>query len=215
MLFGLLYGLDVASNDEAALLLWKRHTRLRSEVLSLLPALKLRLRVGNTPAGLKEDVPLRLHGRYLTDEIMAAVDQRSMKGELYRAQGGVVLNKPYRYDLLLTTLDKSAKSKTPHLQYEDRVLGPRRFQWQSQAGTLRDSDPGRRHTMHDDPSVGVTPVLFVREHEEDERGLAEPYWFLGPVRCVRFEGERPITVTWDLGFDMPEELLLLARAAVA
>jgi superfamily II DNA or RNA helicase/HKD family nuclease len=215
MCFGLLYGLDVASKDEGALALWKQHSVLKSEVLAILPALKLRQNVGNTPGGLQGDVPLRLHGRYLTDEIMVAVNHRSKEGELFRPQGGVVLNKTYRYDLLLTTLDKSEKSKTPHLQYEDRVLGPRRFQWQSQAGTRRDSETGRRHTSHNDPSVQVTPVMFVRELETDERNLAVPYFFLGPARCVRAEGERPITITWDLDFDMPEELLLAARAAVA
>ena len=90
-------------------------------------------------------------------------------------------------------------------------MGPRRFHWQSQAGTTRASSAGRRHL---DPAI--VPLLFVREADKDERGLGMGYRFLGAVAREDALGERPMSITYRLlDADMPADLLLSSRAAVA
>jgi len=160
-------------------------------------------------ASLPGNVPLHLHARYRTEEIAAAFELRSKDGVIYVPQMGVVPAGPF--DLLLVTLDKAAKKKLPHLQYRDYALSPRLFHWQSQASTTRDSNAGRRHL-----DGKVIPLLFVREQSKDDRGLGVPYRFLGAARRVDDAGERPISITFELlDGDIPADLLMVARAAVA
>lgn len=111
------------------------------------------------------------------------------------------------------TLDKSTKTKFPHLQYRDYAISESTFHWESKAQTTTQSEQGQRHINAD--KKGVTPVLLVRRRSNDERGLAEPYILLGPVKYVRHEGERPIAVTWQLETPMPAELLHEARPVIA
>lgn len=46
-------------------------------------------------------------------------------------------------------------------------------------------------------------LLFVRQHPEDDRGNTSPYLFLGRVRYVSHESERPMRITWKLDVPMP------------
>ena len=55
-------------------------------------------------------------------------------------------------------------------------------------------------------------LLVVREQKENEYGTA-PYLFLGPVRYVTHEGERPIAITWKLIHAMPTDFYQLATVA--
>lgn len=211
MLLVQIYGSLIASDAAAALRLLRTHARLRVDLAELVAALRARTEVipAAPPSSLAEDVPLHLNARYRTEEIAAAFDLRSRDGRLYTPQMGVV---PVgNHDLLLVTLDKGAKKKLPHLQYRDYALSPRLFHWQSQASTTRDSAAGRRHM---DPAV--VPLLFVREASKDDRGLGVPYRFLGAAQRVDDRGERPISITYELtDGEMPADLLLVARAAVA
>jgi superfamily II DNA or RNA helicase len=211
MLLVLLYGSRTASSINNAVGELSRHQRLKLELRELRACLAARSAVIPTSASprLPIDCPLHLHAHYRTEEIAAAFDLRSRDGILYTPQMGVV--PAGRHDLLLVTLDKGAKKKMPHLQYRDYALSPRLFHWQSQASTTRDSPAGRRHLGAD-----VMPLIFVREASKDERGLGMPYRFLGAGRRVDDQGERPISVTYELlDGDIPPDLLTVARAAVA
>ena len=48
--------------------------------------------------------------------------------------------------------------------------------------------------------------LFVRAGRKDDRGT-QPYAYLGPVRYVRHQGERPMQIVWDLERPMPAWVL--------
>jgi hypothetical protein len=85
--------------------------------------------------------------------------------------------------------------------------------WQSQAGTRLASRLGQRHVNH--AALGVTPILLVRKAPRDERGLPLPYQLLGPTRCLRHEGERPISIVWRLVEEMPAALWRAAKATSA
>ncbi len=210
MLFALVYELKTASRLEEALGRFGKDRTLRAEVGELVALLRTETRLVPRDLPLHPDIPLVGHARYLTDELAAAFGLRSKEGVLYRSQSGVVAA-PGGHELLMTTLDKEQKKNTPHLQYEDYALSPNEFHWQSQARTLVDSTQGRRHVQH--RAEGVTPVLLVRERENDERGLAMGFRYLGPLQHVRHEGERPISVVWKLAAPMPAQLFLAAQVA--
>jgi superfamily II DNA or RNA helicase/HKD family nuclease len=212
MIVAVLYELDHGSDLQASLHSLRAHPLLRAELRELVPVMRERSRVvpaRATSQKLPPEVPLHLHGRYLTEEILAAFDKRSKEGKLYIPGAGVVPHQTY--DFLLVTLDKSGKTKLPHLQYEDYALSPELFHWQSQAATTVDSAAGRRHL---DPNV--VPLLFVREVAKDERGLAVAYRFLGAVKREEHRGERPISIVYRLvDGAMPAELLARTRAVIA
>ena len=46
-------------------------------------------------------------------------------------------------------------------------------------------------------------LLFVRRSKRDDRGITRPFLFLGPVRYVSHEGERPMSITWQLDHPVP------------
>jgi superfamily II DNA or RNA helicase/HKD family nuclease len=211
MLVAILYGLDHGSDLLASLRRLRSHALLRAELRELVPVLRARSRVVpacSSSEKLPSEVPLHLHGRYLTEEILAAFDKRSKEGKLYVPGAGVV---PHgAYDFLLVTIDKSGKTRLPHLQYEDYALSPVLFHWQSQAATTVDSTAGRRHL-----NPQVVPLLFVREVAKDERGLAVGYRFLGAAKLEEHRGERPISIVYRLvDGAMPPEVLARTRAAV-
>jgi hypothetical protein len=213
MLFGIIYGVESASNEDRCVAALRRHERLRVELSELLPVLWSRIDVnGREATKLPGEIPLQLHARYRTEEIAAAFDLRTKDGLLYRPQVGTL--DPHvpgaKLDLHLITLDKSAQHKVPHLQYRDYAISPTLFHWQSQASTRRDSASGRRHLAPD-----TTAVLFVREVSKDDRGLGGVYRFLGTAKRVDDKGERPISVTYRLlDGEIPGDFLAISRSAV-
>jgi hypothetical protein len=56
-------------------------------------------------------------------------------------------------------------------------------------------------------------LLFVRETQEQANGVAEPYWFLGPVMLESAGGERPMQIVWQMLHSMPAQLYRVATVA--
>ena len=63
--------------------------------------------------------------------------------------------------------------------------------------------------MHD----GITPLLFVRESRRDDFGNTAPYFFLGPARYERHQGERPMNVIWAMEEPIPQDWMRRLRVA--
>ena len=100
--------------------------------------------------------------------------------------------------ILLTTLKKGSLSAGNH--YDDRFLSATRLQWQSQTQTRRDSKHGRILSGHL-PNSQVH--LFVRSEKLRETKAA-PFLYLGIPQFSGWQGDKPITVEWDLGEPIPE-----------
>lgn len=102
--------------------------------------------------------------------------------------------------VLLTTLNKGSLSSGNH--YEDRFTGPTRMQWQSQTQTRRESEQGLTLSGQ---KPGARVFLFVRgEKMRDSR--AAPFIYCGQPKFLSWEGERPITIQWELADPLPEHL---------
>jgi superfamily II DNA or RNA helicase/HKD family nuclease len=209
MLFAVLYGKELAPSGDAWAA-WERHSALREELASLVGVLRTRNALLPHPHVLEPSVPLVLHGRYLGVELSAAFDQRTQKDHFRDYYTGVVATgRDGRYDMLLVTLDKDSGVKE-HLRYRDFPLNETRFHWQSRADTAQSSRQGGRH-LGRDPEC--TPLLFVRERNDDRPGVTMAFQYLGPVTADAFSGERPITIEWKLAHPLP--LALLRRGRIA
>lgn len=110
-------------------------------------------------------------------------------------QGFVVLEDRV---FLLVTLEKGGLNKDH--RYEDRFLSPERFAWQSQNKTAQEGKHGR--LIRDHREAGAEVHLFVRKRKVID-GKAAPFVYCGTVDFVSWEGDRPISVVWNLREPVP------------
>jgi hypothetical protein len=103
---------------------------------------------------------------------------------------------------LLVTLDKSGKSSD--FQYKDRFLSPTLVQWESQNRTRRDDAHGRLISGH--KTQGIPIHLFVRKTSKIAGGGSAPFVYCGGVDFVDWDGDKPITVRWQLPEPIPQKL---------
>jgi hypothetical protein len=210
MLFVILYGKTLSADDAAAWARWTSEQAVRGEIGALIPVLRKENAFIAEPHAIDPEVPLALHARYHGQELSAAFDDRT-KTEAFRDYyTGVESVDAGRFDLLLVTLEKGASTKE-HLRYRDFPLHERRFHWQSKARTTRSDREGRRHLTP--AAEGCTPLLFVRERDDDRPGVTMAFRYLGPVHPDGDKGERPITIEWRLTYAMPAALLEVGRIA--
>ena len=94
-------------------------------------------------------------------------------------------------------------------RYKDRFLSRDVFEWQSQNRTQRDSGTGEKFQNH--VALGITIHLFIRKHSKIE-GRGAPFFYCGPVEFIDWEGDKPITVRWQLSEPVPDSLWPVLRA---
>ena len=183
--------------------LWP-HGAVRSELVELLECLDARVR--RRTWGWRGEVPLRVHGSYSLDEIMAGMGATTKKtGAIYRPRGqGVYYSHTHRADLFFVTLQKEERDYSPTTLYDDYVVSPDTVHWESQGGTHEHTDTGHRYIHHERLESAV--LLFIRTARKDARGQTLPYVFLGPATYVSHAGGRPMSVRWRLAREMPPEL---------
>lgn len=146
--------------------------------------------------GAPADWPLTLHAAYQIREILTAVGWLTPERRIpFRA--GVLALPEHRIELLFVTLDKR-DGFNERIAYHDYAISPELFHWQSQNSAGPDTAAGRRYC--ESPSNDWKFQLFVRE----ARGQA--YRALGPVSLERWEGDRPLSITWRLERALPVAL---------
>jgi superfamily II DNA or RNA helicase len=117
----------------------------------------------------------------------------------FEAQTGVVERDGLM--LLFVTLDK--KEKPEAHRYNDGFESPSVFRWQSQNRTTMASPAGYRIEAHQ--KLGISVHLFVRAKAKIH-SITEPFLYCGPITFQRWEGEKPISVWWDLDEPIPQRL---------
>ncbi|MFW5845811.1 MAG: DUF3427 domain-containing protein, partial [Planctomycetota bacterium] len=139
------------------------------------------------------DWPFRLHCAYSLRSLMLlsgklAPDSRALP------QAGLILFPERKVEFLLVTLDKSTGFSTS-TSYHDYAISPERFHWQSQNSAGPSTSAGRRYLGG--AAEGWTFQLFVRETK------GQLYRALGPVNLESAEGDKPLSITWQLAVPMP------------
>ncbi len=187
-------------------LLW-RHPQVRAELSELFDLLAERLDHAHQPIPSHPDVPLQIHARYTRIEILAAF-QPMDSARVGAWQTGARWVEEARADLFAFTLDKTSGQFSPTTRYRDYAINRELIHWESQSVVRESSERGLRYQKH--VEQGSSIMLFARETTDDRA-----FWFLGPARYVRHEGERPMACTWRLDVPLPGDLFAAFAAAVA
>ncbi|WP_236655432.1 DUF3427 domain-containing protein [Streptacidiphilus carbonis] len=171
--------------------------RRREELLQLLPVLRARMRRLTWPVAAEGPLPLHVHARYTRAEAVAAF------GEEYKGRPtGVEWFPESRADAFFVTLVKSEHQFSESTRYEDRVITPTLFQWETQGKVAADSVDGQRYINH--AERGSSLHLFVRETKRaDGRLGAPPFLYLGPAAYESHVNDRPMRIKLRLAHALP------------
>lgn len=142
------------------------------------------------------DWPLTLHAAYKQREILSAVGWLTADRRV-PFQAGCLALPEQRTELLFVTLDKS-EGYHERIAYHDYAVSPELFHWQSQNSAGPTTMAGKRYIGS--PGNGWRFQLFVREDQN------HPYRVLGPVTLKKWEGNRPMSITWRFVEPLPISL---------
>jgi superfamily II DNA or RNA helicase/HKD family nuclease len=154
-------------------------------------------------------LPLRVHGRYQREEILAALGYANLKRTPKSFQTGVLYVPELDVDAFFVTLQKSEADYSPTTMYRDYPISPTLFHWESQSVTTAASPTGQRYI-----SGTSTKLLFIRQRRLDDAGTS-PYLFAGPATYVQHTGERPMAITWRLVHPLPGDIFAAATVAAS
>ncbi|CAA0102681.1 Putative DNA repair helicase RadD [Zhongshania aliphaticivorans] len=146
------------------------------------------------------DVPLRLHARYVREQILVAFGATTFERQS-PAREGVLVIKDQNIELMFVTLNKNEKQFSPTTMYHDYAINEELFHWQSQNSARPDKGRGKDYIQHKD--VGKRLFLFVREQSKDEYGRTMGFVNYGEVDYVSHTGSQPMNITWKLKIPMP------------
>jgi len=208
---------DLGSGDGSSSSLGEYFQRLwreeapRRELSELLTLLDERSNVRGRLSELPPEVPLTVHGRYTRAEVIAALGfGDGVKPKV--TQGGILWVPQVQSDVFFIDLKKAERDYSPTTMYRDYAISRELFHWESQSRQHPGQPTVQRYIHHE--ARGTRVLLFVREKKTFELGT-QPFTFLGPVKYVSHEGERPVAFTWRLAVPMPEELFEVARSVAA
>ncbi|QDU40943.1 type I restriction enzyme EcoKI subunit R [Maioricimonas rarisocia] len=148
--------------------------------------------------------PLTIHASYTRDEALVALGHWSMSNRPAFREGTIHLDERNVHAMFVTLL-KTEEQYSPTTMYEDYLISPQQFHWQTQSRTSATSPLAQRYFNH--KPEGTTPLLFVRERKRLPSGRTSPYVFLGPCEYVSHEGSTPVNIIWKLEHEVPARLV--------
>lgn len=89
------------------------------------------------------------------------------------------------------------------INYKDKFLDRRYFQWQSPNSTSQSSERGKNIIFNKDRKINLH--LFVRKYKQLD-GVVQPYIYIGKGNTVEYSGEKPITIKIKLDNIAPVSL---------
>jgi superfamily II DNA or RNA helicase len=152
---------------------------------------------------LSYPLPLKIHGRYSREQILAAFRLSSFKKKSSNREG-VAENKELNTEILFIDLVKSEKDFSPTTMYQDYAISETLFHWQSQNSTNEDRGKGLSYINH--VKHGKKILLFVRECNENEFGTTMSYAFIGEGIYQKHIGSKPMSIIWELKTPIPAYL---------
>lgn len=187
---------DQTAGHETFMARLGHHPAIADELGALSALLQTRSTLGAHRLPGLEDTPLCLHAAYGVREILTAVGWLTATRRV-PFQAGTLPLRGRKTELLFVTLDKS-EGYHDSIAYHDYAISAERFHWQSQNSASPDTPGGRRYL--ESPTNGWQFQLFVRPRKGD------PYRACGPVVLESSQGERPMSVVWQLQTPLPVRL---------
>lgn len=117
----------------------------------------------------------------------------------FRGSGLLANEKDY---FLFIDLHKDEDIKDS-LKYKDKFIDQKYFQWQTPNTTAQGSERGQNIIYNKER--GYKLHLFVRKFKEID-GKIEPYIYIGKGNTVEYQGEKPITIIFELENEIPIHL---------
>ncbi|WP_433404741.1 DUF3427 domain-containing protein [Streptomyces sp. CA-146814] len=147
-------------------------------------------------------LPLTIHASYHREEILTALGQSQIGGFMPgHFREGVKWCAAKKTDALFITLEKDERGYSAPDRSGDRVLSDTLLRWTSQNQTAENSSTGLRYRNH--VEMGTNVLLFVRRRKSNRIGRTEPWTFFGPAEYVDHRGSSPMTITWELRYEIP------------
>jgi superfamily II DNA or RNA helicase/HKD family nuclease len=143
---------------------------------------------------------LKLYEQYRMVDL-ALLSNSEKKHSSYRDSGLAVNGKEY---FLFIELHKDADIKES-INYKDKFINDRIFQWQAPNQTPQHTDRGKDIIYNADRNVNLH--LFIRKYKKID-GITQPFIYIGKGNAIEFEGEKPITVKLELEHKMPDKLYI-------
>jgi hypothetical protein len=178
--------------------------------VDLLDVLRERGHPATAPIDEYGVVPIQSHASYSRYEVLAAYGLVA-NGAIRESREGPIYSELHRTDVFFVTLNKSDEDYSPTTRYQDYPISPALFHWESQSRTATASPTGQRYINH--VARGSRVVLFVREDNDDDRGVSAPFVCLGPAHHVSHKSDRPMQIVWELERPMPPEIYSYAKVA--
>jgi hypothetical protein len=162
-----------------------------------------------TPAlVLTEGLSLNLHAAYGFSEIKAIFGVADISSPGPTGVGVIHLKESKTY-IHLVTFRKEEKDFSPTTRYKDYLISRSRLHWETQAATTQASNVGQNYINFKER--GYTVLFFARTDKRIE-GETSPFTFLGSASdLLSFEGNRPISMVWELQHPVPAALFEAAR----
>jgi superfamily II DNA or RNA helicase len=156
--------------------------------------------------------PIKAHSRYTRDQILAGFGVHSFTNKS-SSREGVLEIKEKNTELLFVTLEKAQEKYSPTTMYDDYAISEKLFHWQSQNSTRPESPKGQSYIHHQ--KNGKNIVLFVREANHSADNKVMSYICLGKVFYQSHYGSQPMSITWELEYEIPPFLWkTIAKMAV-
>ena len=187
---------EQAAGHEAFIERVERHPAIAAELVELSALLQARSTLSAKAVPGLEDTPLCLHAAYGAREVLTAVGWLTATRRA-PFQAGVLPLTSRKTELLFVTLDKS-EGYHDRIAYHDYAISAERFHWQTQNSAGPDTPGGRRYL--ESSTNGWQFQLFVRPRKGDA------YCACGRVMLDSAEGDRPMSIVWQLQTPLPARL---------
>lgn len=188
---------------------WSQNPTLVNDAIEIAQWRRATATIPTQEIALPFPCDLRLHAAYGTAEIKAAFELSSLSRTGPTGQG-VLHVKGLKCYIHLVTFRKEEADFSPTTRYQDYPVSRWLLHWESQSTTTQNSTTGLNYIHFKDR--GYTILFFARLEKRIE-GETAPFYFLGPVnKLVSYEGNRPISMVWELEHPIPAALFEEARA---
>ncbi len=202
-------GADVGvATVEDSLKKWRRNPTAVRDLRELIEHVQRHPAFPVAPLGLPFPCSLQLHAAYGSAEIKAALGFCSLE-KSGPAGVGVFHDEERKCYVHLVTFRKSEQDFSPTTQYRDYPISRTQLHWESQSTTTQLSATGQ-NLLHF-RERGYT-ILFFARLEKRIGDETAPFIFLGPAdRLLSADGNRPISIVWELAYPMPAALFEEAK----
>ncbi len=122
------------------------------------------------------------------------------KNKISAFRGSGVIPDGDSYYLFVDLLKKDVKES---IDYKDKFIDQKTFQWESQNSSAQDSKSGVRFINH--KKMGIDLHLLVRKNKQED-GQVQGYTYFGKVNVLEYTGNKPIRFIFELLNKVPDSI---------